>query len=629
MPLWSLRTSLLCLALLPAAPAGASQASRVEAGPAGGSAAVGPVGNLGSAGPGTLSGAVGAVPLLTPALSPAALAPQVKAPLGTAAPGVSALPLAAAAPVPALPPSLLPAPAQDPGQPPQAEGPSIAGEGRDPQGSPGQGSDRGSEDSRSAAALRFDGSAAAPEAVLPELPAAPSRRAADHVGVLLRRLVDDAIKDGRVSGRLGQEIKYAAYIDPLTGALNRLYLDEEGDRVIAGRKTLITFKLDWLKEINDAAGHAAGDQFLAETARIVHRVLGPDGLLVRRSPTGFAVFTDLSGRQAELLAESLRAAVAFRLAGRSSLAYDVKTKAPLDSTIQLGVAPIAGGYESTLAAAERSRQAAKDAGGDLVADAQGRILPKPGIALLRRELRAGGRTALAGRLESELSRVPRDASAAPRRRGRRLNDILRDVPDAPLRDAVSDFLFRNRLSGLHNRRWLDENVADLVTGGRVTRYAALDLDKFGDINRALGEVKADKVLARFGRILAEFAAGHDIEIVTGRDLEAITARDLEALHLSGEEFCLLIGPKETDVRGLLEKLRQRVADELGPRALSQDGVAGPGGKPLRVTVSIGEARLSQANLNPLELVLEAGERAERSLVKAKGGGRNRVVLEGD
>ena len=160
-----------------------------------------------------------------------------------------------------------------------------------------------------------------------------------------------------------------------------------------------------------------------------------------------------------------------------------------------------------------------------------------------------------------------------------MNDILHDVSDLTLRDAVSDFLFRNRLSGLHNRRWLDENVPELMAAGRITRYAALDLDKFSDVNRALGEAKADRVLARFGRILAEFAAGHDIEIVTGRDLEAITARDLEALHLSGEEFCLLLGPGEKDLRGLLERLRQRVQDELGPRALREDGIGGPTASP--------------------------------------------------
>ena len=187
------------------------------------------------------------------------------------------------------------------------------------------------------------------------------------------------------------------------------------------------------------------------------------------------------------------------------------------------------------------------------------------------------------------------------------------MKDQRLREAVSDFLFRNRLSGLRNRRWLDENMEGLLSGGRVVRYAALDLDRFGDLNRLLGETRADKVLARFGRILAEAAAG----------------RDLVALHLSGEEFCLLLGPGEADVRGLLEAVREKVAAELGPRAASEDGVIAADGRPFRVTVSIGEARLSKAALAPLELFLDAGERAEQSLSKAKGSGRNKVVLEGD
>lgn len=622
MPLRTVWTPLLALALLQAAPAVAAQASRVKAGPSGELPSAGSAGNGSAAGPGTLQGSIRSVPLLAPALSAASPAPLVKEPLKTAAP------------VPVLAPSALPAPAMAPGR----QGPENAVPGTDPVLGPilrsagiirtrdnGPGSDPGpdadkdagpgnmDERSRNQAGRLFDGSRESPDAVLPGLPDGTASQSEAPAGVLLRRLVDDAVKDGRVSGPLGQEIKRAAYIDPLTGAMNRLYLDEEGDRVLAKHKTLITFKLDWLKEINDAAGHAAGDQFLADTARIVYRLLGAQGLLVRRSPTGFAVFTNLTGRQAELLAETLRAAVALRMAGRKGMIFDAKTHAPLRSTIQLGIAPIAGDYQSTLAAAEDSRQSAKDAGGDLVADARARVLPRQSVARLRRELRALGQESLAGRLEAELSRRPQDDTAAPRRRGRRMSAILDDVENLSLRQAVSDFLFRNRLSGLHNRRWLDENVADLVTSGRVSRYAALDLDKFGDINRALGEAKADRVLTRFGRILAEFAAG----------------RDLETLHLSGEEFCLLIGPKETDVRGLLEGLRQRVADELGPRSLREDGVAGPDGEPLRITVSIGEARLGDAKLDPLELVLKAGERAEQSLVKAKGSGRNKVVLEGD
>jgi len=644
MGLWRPPTELLLiLAITQTGPLRAAQSVSVDAAPALGSPDIGKVGNLSPGSSGPLGHGLTTMSPLSPTLSPASAAPLVQPTLAVAQPGLAGQ----AAPIPVLPPSAWASPAEASAAPGLAEGRSgaapIPGGNAERPGASAGGSGLGSEQTRPPGAgpedserargesgLLFDG-AGAPRgsAAVPELPSGAAPQAGAPAGVLLRRLVDEAIQDGRVPGRLGQEIKQAAYVDPLTGAFNRLYLDEEGDRVIGKHKTIITFKLDWLKEINDGAGHAAGDQFLAETARIVHRVLGPDGLLVRRSPTGFAVFTDRTGPQAELLAETLRAAVAARMAGRTSRAYDVKTQAPLHSTIQLGMAPIAGDYAAILGASERSREAAKAAGGDQVADAQGRPLPRQSVAGLRRALRAGGQGELAGRLEAELSRRPQDATAAPRRSGRRMNDILHDVSDLTLRHAVSDFLFRNRLSGLRNRRWLDENVPELMAAGRITRYAALDLDKFSDVNRILGEVKADRVLARFGRILAEFAAGHDIEIVTGRDLEAITARDLEALHLSGEEFCLLIGPGEKDVRGLLDKLRERVQDELGPRASREDGIAGPDGKPLRITVSIGEARIGEAEGDPLALVLEAGERAERSLIKAKGSGRNRVVLEDD
>ncbi len=193
-----------------------------------------------------------------------------------------------------------------------------------------------------------------------------------------------------------------------------------------------------------------------------------------------------------------------------------------------------------------------------------------------------------------------------------MNDILLDVKDRGLRQTIAKFLFRDRLSGLHNRRWLAENAAELMAAGRIARYAALDLDKFSDVNLSLGEAKADRVLARFGRIIAEFSAAHG----------------LEAVHLSGEEFCLLIGPDVKDVRALLDELRQKVQDELGARSLREDGIAGPEGKTLRITLSIGEARLRQS-ASPVELVFEAGERAEQSLKKAKDGGRNRVVMEND
>ena len=391
---------LLILAITQAGPLWAAQSAGIDAAPTLGSSNAGQVGSLSPGSPGSLVHSLTALSPLSTRLSPATGAPLVQPTLTFAEPGVAVQIF----PVAGLPPGAVPSPAETSGVPGLAEGQPPAasiipgGTPEQPDASAGEsGNPRqtraGREDSERAhgeSGLLFDGasaprgSAAVPElpvgAMLQGEPSLASRRsllprgaapqAGEPAGVLLRRLVDEAIQGGRVPGRLGQEIKQAAYVDPLTGAFNRLYLDEEGDRVIAKHKTLITFKLDWLKEINDDAGHAAGDQFLAETARIVHRVLGPDGLLVRRSPTGFAAFTDRTARQAELLAETLRAAVASRMAGRSSKAYDVKTQAPLHSTIQLGMAPIAGDYSAILSASERSREAAKAAGGDQVADAR-------------------------------------------------------------------------------------------------------------------------------------------------------------------------------------------------------------------------------------------------------------------
>lgn len=432
----------------------------------------------------------------------------------------------------------------------------------------------------------------------------------------LGTMLERGVREGRVDRQTAEALKKAAFTDSLTGVPNRIFLDEQKNRLARENRTLITFKLDWLKEINDAEGHAAGDFYLGETARIAARVLGDDGLIVRRSPTGFGVFTRLRGREAELLADALRAAVSYHLAGRRPAVADRATQQPVNSTINLGMAPIpsgSGAFDRALEASERSREAAKAAGGDLVADASGRVLPRSTNYAIRRGLRAAGLKALLERFESEISKSPLDRIPGRDGSGPAASELLAKIPDEGLRAKVETFLFRNPLSGLPNRRWLDENVDRLVSKGLIVEYAALDLDKFGDVNRSLGEEKADRVLVRFGELLAEAVAGHDAY----------------ALHLSGEEFAILVGPKEKDVRGLLDGARVRVQNELGRRVLERDGVPAADGQVLRITVSAGTARIHAGKTGALPAVLEAGERAEASLQKAKLGGRNRVVLESD
>lgn len=78
-----------------------------------------------------------------------------------------------------------------------------------------------------------------------------------------------------VTGRKDAEerLQYLSAHDPLTGAYNRGYFDEELARLARGRRfpvSVVMVDVNGLKQINDREGHAAGDQVL----RCAYEVLG-------------------------------------------------------------------------------------------------------------------------------------------------------------------------------------------------------------------------------------------------------------------------------------------------------------------------------------------------------------------
>ena len=97
-------------------------------------------------------------------------------------------------------------------------------------------------------------------------------------------------KRGRVTGFRGlgrnvtervlyeKQLKYLSFHDQLTGLYNRLYFENELERLKAGREyplSIISIDVDDLKVVNDTKGHAAGDELLkacAETLKISLRV---------------------------------------------------------------------------------------------------------------------------------------------------------------------------------------------------------------------------------------------------------------------------------------------------------------------------------------------------------------------
>ena len=144
----------------------------------------------------------------------------------------------------------------------------------------------------------------------------------------------------------------------------------------------------------------------------------------------------------------------------------------------------------------------------------------------------------ASSLQTELLRLTRqrDESEARRRTTERARRELESANrELALKVAEVEALqvelqqqaFRDVLTGLHNRRHLNEILPTLVAGARRDReplsVVILDLDHFKVVNDTLGHLEGDRVLAAFGALLARRLRKGDV-----------------ACRYGGEEFCLLL-----------------------------------------------------------------------------------------
>ena len=424
--------------------------------------------------------------------------------------------------------------------------------------------------------------------------------------------VGAAQKQGLLSAPQAAAWLSAAYADVMTGLPNRVYIEEHLERLVAGKGALVTFKLDWLKEINDGYSHEAGNRALRAVAVVARTVAGSRHSLVRRSPTGFAVFYDGDEAQARLFAQALRGAVAARLGSLSEVLPSAAGGA-VAGTISVGVAALpqrgdaSSAYEAALAEAERAREFAKDqGGGDRVAveDEGPRLLDRlsPGELSSRLSAQPDGQ-AIARRLAVS-RRVSLGLGSSPKQPP--LAAMLAGIP-AAAREALFALVYRDRLTGLRNRRWLTDHLGELFKPGGAAHYLALDIDHFGLVNKVVGEQRADLVLQELGGLIGE----------------AAEARGAVALHLSGEEFSLLAGP-DVDAQALAEAVRRLIENDLGARVAKRHGLVDPAtGRPLRLTVSVGLARVAPAG-EPRAVLALAHAAAESQLQRAKDGGRNRV-----
>ena len=152
-----------------------------------------------------------------------------------------------------------------------------------------------------------------------------------------------------------------AATDPLTGIPNRrAYLERVAEAVDAaawGHQTVVCLvDLDGFKAVNDAGGHAAGDQMLKAVGIALGGAVRETDTVARLGGDEFAVLADISvAFSGEMLAERLRDAVA-------------RIGAPSGVTASVGVAEVQPGddVEDLMHRADAAMYRSKNAGGNRV-----------------------------------------------------------------------------------------------------------------------------------------------------------------------------------------------------------------------------------------------------------------------
>jgi diguanylate cyclase (GGDEF)-like protein len=175
----------------------------------------------------------------------------------------------------------------------------------------------------------------------------------------------------------------------------------------------------------------------------------------------------------------------------------------------------------------------------------------------------------------------------------RLRDQLR-------REGAEEVAKRDTLTGLSNRRQLDETVKDLWADeapASTVGVIMLDIDHFKRFNDCYGHIEGDTCLKRVAAAVAS-------ELRSTDDL---------AVRYGGEEFLVLI--PETEL-SMAVRAAERIRRQIEELAIPHEGVGQLG----VVTVSLGVIAGPTAAHDFVELV--AG--ADAALYAAKRGGRNQV-----
>jgi diguanylate cyclase (GGDEF)-like protein/PAS domain S-box-containing protein len=175
------------------------------------------------------------------------------------------------------------------------------------------------------------------------------------------------------------------------------------------------------------------------------------------------------------------------------------------------------------------------------------------------------------------------------------------VANIRLREALRSQSIRDGLTGLFNRRYLEETLEREVHRAARTAQSLgvimLDMDHFKSFNDNFGHEAGDLLLHEFGVFLSRHTRADDI-----------------ACRYGGEEFALIFpGADLENTRRRAEHMQTAVRDI---QLIHQGRPLGP------ITLSAGVAVMPLHGTSPRQLLAAA----DAALYKAKRGGRDRVMV---
>ena len=185
------------------------------------------------------------------------------------------------------------------------------------------------------------------------------------------------------------------------------------------------------------------------------------------------------------------------------------------------------------------------------------------------------------------------------------DQIALAVSNVRLRDRLRQQSLRDQLTGLYNRRFLDDWLAKQLSQAARSKgsvgVAMLDLDHFKRFNDTFGHLAADRLLSAFADVLQTTMRSEDVVCRWG-----------------GEEFLVAMpGASASEVQTALHRIQEGLAcvevrDDDGVR------VSPP-------TLSAGVATFPDNATGRESLLFQA----DKALYDAKSSGRNRVVVAGE